>query len=184
MNFNNILKKYNFTQTQVAKILNVNQNTISQWVNKKRKIKIDTLHKLAEALGITLQELLLITEEDNSNQSAIQYDISNIIFGSKEEFYKMLGLTVTEIKNLQFILIEKKTYLEPVISSGNWLIVKQSSEPEFNNYHIVEYKGKQFICLIYFKNNKFVLKTNNTEIVLKRNEFVTLAVVKAVLHSL
>lgn len=50
------------TQKQLADILNVSQNAIYNWENGKREIKIETLQKIADALGCGLVALMGIDE--------------------------------------------------------------------------------------------------------------------------
>lgn len=47
-----------YSQTELSKLLNVSQNTISQWESGARKPDIITLKKLAYILGCTTDELL------------------------------------------------------------------------------------------------------------------------------
>lgn len=46
------------TQEQVAKLLNVNQNTISNWENGIAKPKTKDLPKIAKLFGVSISELL------------------------------------------------------------------------------------------------------------------------------
>ena len=55
----------NFSQAQLAKKAGVLQSTISDIENGKRNPRIDTLQKLANALDVSLNELL----EDNKTKA-------------------------------------------------------------------------------------------------------------------
>lgn len=46
------------TQEQVAKLLNVNQNTISNWENGIAKPKTKDLPKIAKLFGVSISELI------------------------------------------------------------------------------------------------------------------------------
>ena len=56
--FEELRKKSKPTQTELAGKLNVKQNTISNWENRKAKPNIPTIVKLAEVLGVTTDEVI------------------------------------------------------------------------------------------------------------------------------
>ena len=47
-----------YTQTEVAKALNVARNTVSQWENSKRDPDCETLLKLSNFFNVSIDELL------------------------------------------------------------------------------------------------------------------------------
>lgn len=47
-----------YTQSQVAKYLNIKQNTYSQYENEKRQLPIDVLIKLAKFYKVTTDYIL------------------------------------------------------------------------------------------------------------------------------
>lgn len=51
-------KESGLTQMELARKLNVKQNTISNWENGKSKPDIITTTKLAEVLGVTTDEVI------------------------------------------------------------------------------------------------------------------------------
>jgi len=46
------------TQTELAGMVNVGQNTVSQWETGERKPRVDMLMQLAKIFGCTVDELL------------------------------------------------------------------------------------------------------------------------------
>ena len=50
-------KKLNFSQARLAELMNVSQNTISQWEIGRRNPSIKSAIKLAEILETTVEEL-------------------------------------------------------------------------------------------------------------------------------
>lgn len=62
MGLKQYLKMNNISNYELSKKSNVAESTISQFLNKKRKIKLDTACKLSDALGITLNKFRELTE--------------------------------------------------------------------------------------------------------------------------
>ena len=66
MNYSEILKdlmlEKNLSQMQLAKILNVNQTTISQWLMQKKKPSYENILAIYNAFGITPNELFGIED--------------------------------------------------------------------------------------------------------------------------
>lgn len=116
------------TQKQLADILDVSQNAIYNWENGKREIKIETLQKIADALGCSLIALMGIdeykkTEKYKTGMRSVEaYDgvlaILKNIYGNVQEkdiqqeygesFYYLVGnepdtfiLYEVDIENLQ-----------------------------------------------------------------------------------
>ena len=56
--FEELRKESGLTQMELARKLNVKQNTISNWENGKSKPDIITTTKLAEVLGVTTDEVI------------------------------------------------------------------------------------------------------------------------------
>ena len=52
------------TQEQVAKLLNVNQNTISNWENGIAKPKTKDLQRIAKLYGVSISELIESMNEE------------------------------------------------------------------------------------------------------------------------
>lgn len=50
--------KNNLTQTELAKLIGVNQTLISKLEKKKAKPSVDTVYKLADALNVEPQQIL------------------------------------------------------------------------------------------------------------------------------
>lgn len=57
-NFRNYIEKRGITPYRVAKDTNISTSTLSDWKNGKSTPKTDKLVKIAEYLGITLEELV------------------------------------------------------------------------------------------------------------------------------
>lgn len=54
----------NYTQTYVAKFLNIKQNTYSQYESGLREISLDSLAKLAELYNTSVDFILGLTDYD------------------------------------------------------------------------------------------------------------------------
>ncbi|MFI3166898.1 MAG: helix-turn-helix transcriptional regulator [Bacillota bacterium] len=57
-NLTNLILENNMTQSDVAKIIGVKQNSISRWANGEREPSLDTLIKLSVIFNVSLNELL------------------------------------------------------------------------------------------------------------------------------
>lgn len=53
-----IMKSKNLTQVDLAKLANVSQNTISNWLNNTSSPNIKNLDSLAKSLGLTVGDLI------------------------------------------------------------------------------------------------------------------------------
>lgn len=62
MGLKQYLKTNNISNYKLSKKSTVAESTISQFLNGKRKIKLDTACKLSDALGISLNEFRILTE--------------------------------------------------------------------------------------------------------------------------
>ena len=58
MRLKELREENNLTQTQVAELLNVKQNTYSQYETEKRQLSIDVLIKLAKLYKVTTDYIL------------------------------------------------------------------------------------------------------------------------------
>ena len=56
--FEDLRKSSKFTQMELARKLNVKQNTISNWENGKAKPDIQMTKKLAEVFGVSTDEVI------------------------------------------------------------------------------------------------------------------------------
>ena len=76
--FSALLKERNITQTQIAKALQVKQNTVSQWKDGKREPDFDTLLKICILLDVAPSEMLGFKSfEDNFGKEYIRSVIGN-----------------------------------------------------------------------------------------------------------
>lgn len=82
--FSALLKDRNITQTQMAKALQVKQNTVSQWKDGKREPDFDILLKICLLLDVAPSEMLGFKSfEDNFGKEFIRS-----IIGNDSEFQK------------------------------------------------------------------------------------------------
>lgn len=57
-----IMEKNNLSQDKMAKIIGVNQTTISQWLKNKKKPSYDNILAIYQKFGVTPNELMGIEE--------------------------------------------------------------------------------------------------------------------------
>ena len=70
-------KKKNIAQMDLAKMLGVNQTMISQWERGTSNPKLTTLHRIAEALEVSIYELL----GDNERELFVEGEASALFHG-------------------------------------------------------------------------------------------------------
>ena len=58
-NLENIMQKRNKTQSDLVKDLSFRQATVSDWLNGKKYPRMDKVEKLANYLGVSINELLM-----------------------------------------------------------------------------------------------------------------------------
>lgn len=58
-NLKNIMQKRNKTQSDLVKDLSLRQATVSDWLNGKKYPRMDKVEKLANYLGVSINELLM-----------------------------------------------------------------------------------------------------------------------------
>lgn len=58
-NLKNIMQKQNKTQSDLVKDLSFRQATVSDWLNGKKYPRMDKVKKLANYLGVSINELLM-----------------------------------------------------------------------------------------------------------------------------
>lgn len=95
MNLDKILKKYKISQTQLARNLNITQQTMNSYTLNKSEPNIDTLCKIADYFHITLDELVgrdtrlvnLASLDDNTREA-----IQSILSMTSDEVDKLLNI--------------------------------------------------------------------------------------------
>ena len=100
----NLRKDRGLYQKQIAKLLNTNQNTVSNIEKNQRELKIDEVIKLANFFDVSTDYLLCLTDDKRPvEQILIESDISNNTTELKEFIEKALYKTkedlVTVIKS-------------------------------------------------------------------------------------
>jgi len=96
------IKKYRenkgITQEQMAEALNVTRQAISNWETGRTEPDIDTLQRLSDYLGITIEEL--IYGEKQSNITNVTNVHKNFQFGAKEGigFGSVVAIVISYVK--------------------------------------------------------------------------------------
>lgn len=93
-NIRRIRKEKGWTQAELAKVLNVSQQMIGQFENNKNPPKLETVEKIASALGVTPFDLMGFDYWDQKNP-----DIGKEVAESRgfEAYLKSLGYALEEI---------------------------------------------------------------------------------------
>ena len=67
MNLRELRKSRGMTQQELAKSVNIKQNTVSQWESGRRKPPSTILPQLATVLGCTIDDLFARADTDQSS---------------------------------------------------------------------------------------------------------------------
>jgi len=113
----------NFTQKELATLLNVSQNAVYNWENEKREPSMDMVTKIADALGVSEQELLGFKDEVYAFHKAM------------EERESLKNVTIENDKGvLDGILISDQKLLNDFHElnlSGKYEAIKRVSELKY-----------------------------------------------------
>lgn len=75
MRLKQLRKEAHMTQAELAKELNVAQNTLSNWENGKRQIDLDSLERVANYFNVTM-DYLLETSDNPKSENSLCYPLS------------------------------------------------------------------------------------------------------------
>lgn len=90
-NIRRLRKEKGWTQAELAKVLNVSQQMIGQFENNKNPPKIETVEKIASALGVTPFDLMGFDYWDQQNPDAgKEYTVSE----SWDNYLKSMGYII------------------------------------------------------------------------------------------
>ena len=111
-NLKNIMQKRNKTQSDLVKDLSFRQATVSDWLNGKKYPRMDKVEKLANYLGVSINELLM--------QSVSEPPIPEIQFTDQEKSmikkYRQLNTDgknrVDYVLNMEFDLMNNSAEKE------------------------------------------------------------------------
>ena len=118
-NIKRIRKVKNISQKELANRLNISPQNLAQYENGKRKPKIETLNRIATALGVNVTDLM---------------DISNILSESKKilsntttfrDYLGSLGYVIGENEHTdyQMHILENGTYID--LNSDDMKIINE-----------------------------------------------------------
>ncbi|MGN0730972.1 MAG: helix-turn-helix transcriptional regulator [Treponema sp.] len=89
------LKRNNMSQKDLAKRLEVSEVTVSRWLNGERDPSIETLNRIADALGCSTSAFFIT--DDAMGEKKPAEEKSGISTGLKVTFGVILGLIMTAI---------------------------------------------------------------------------------------
>ena len=94
-NIKRIRKEKNIPQKELAKRLNISPQNLAQYENGKRRPKIKTLNRIADALGVKPYELspnIMDWGDFDTNSTHIQEDLTQI--ETIENYFQLLGFSI------------------------------------------------------------------------------------------
>lgn len=96
MNLDKILKKYKISQTQLARNLNITQQTMNSYALNKSEPNLETLCKIADFFHITVDELL--------GRDTRLVNLASLDDNTKEVIQAVLSMTSDEVDKLLNII--------------------------------------------------------------------------------
>ena len=99
-----IRKEKGYTQSSLAKELNVSQNAVYNWENKKCEPSIEMIKKIADVLDVSLYDLIVISTD---------------LTISSEETAKMAGVILDQIHDSKVLSASGEIYLNRYYSMLN-----------------------------------------------------------------
>lgn len=96
-NLKNLRIQHGYTQKKLADKLDVSQNAVYNWENGKREPGIETIEKIADALDVTVFEILGYNNPSWVDLFSGGASCANV---SIEETLKELGLTSDDLQSL------------------------------------------------------------------------------------
>jgi len=81
--FEQLLQKYGISAYKVSKETGITQSTLSDWKRGRSTPKTDTMKKIADYFGVTVNYLM--TGEDAPDDSARNPELSNVYFSLAKE---------------------------------------------------------------------------------------------------
>lgn len=184
--------KKRMSQTEMAKIMCVSQGTYSLWENDKVRIDNDSLQKLADFFGVSVDYLLGRDEFHPTNELPIEnYFIRLPVFGSiRAGFGRSLVPEVTgdfeEVppsttrgypKNELMVLIVKGDSMYPDFQDGDRVLIHRQDSVDSGDIAAIIYDGEDAtIKKIRYESgqNWFEMIPRNPEFKTKRIEGVNL----------
>ena len=94
-------KKKGMTQNEIAEKMNITDKAVSKWERDLSCPDINTISKLADVLGVSVEELLKAKKNDNSNTKL--KDFINLIF---KAVALAMGIAVVVLNILNQIVVK------------------------------------------------------------------------------
>lgn len=168
--FSNNLKKYmnmiGVNQNDIAKITGVSQQSVSNWINRKQIPRMGIIERLADYFGILKSDLL---EDKDDVSNGIKIPILGTVIA---------GIPVTAVEDIigyeeisekmarcgdYFALKIKGDSMEPKMSKGDIVIVKQQNTVENGQIAIVLVNGDEAtVKKVRFRDNGIELIAFNS----------------------
>ncbi len=173
--YDNLLKSKNISNYKVSKETGITQTTLSAWKNGKITPKTDTLQKIADYFGVSLDYLTGNTVDDNNETNTIK-SVRIPVLGKVSA-----GIPIEAIENFEseeweeipqsmaskweyFALKIKGKSMEPKFSEGDVVIVRKQPTLESGEIGVIVVNG----CDATVK--KVVKQTNGISLVALNQE--------------
>lgn len=157
MSLKKLRKQHKMSQEQLASLLNVKQNTISNWENGKSDIDNESLFMLAKIFNCSIEELLCkessTTLSNIYSTSVILYDVIGKVSAgyngqAVEEYTGETEYIPTELlrglpKEDYFVLEVKGDSMYPKLLDGDRVLVQRTNSVDSGSIAIVLYDGDE-----------------------------------------
>lgn len=155
----------NITQMEFAKMIGVAQNTVSNWENGNRLIDTETITRIADFFGVTVDYLLGKEESPSPKRKGVKIPVlGRVAAGTPieavEEILDYEEITPEMDATGDFFALQiNGDSMEPKLSKGDVVIVRQQEDVQSGDIAIVLVNGNDATC-------KKVLKHENGGITL------------------
>ena len=164
------LNKYQYTQAAFAKQMNVSTATVSNWCNGLKSPRMDKIDHMCAIFNCSRSDLLeekdIIRSQKKSEAYAIpvfDYISCDKTFCSTEKIIDTEEIPESLAKTGEFYALRiKGDSMEPKISSGDVVIVRQQDDADTGDTVIATIAGEYAVCkrLRKYKEGLELISTN------------------------
>lgn len=172
-NLKNILKRSSKTQTDMAKDLNINESTVSSWVNGKKYPRRDKIEMMADYFNIMPSD---ITDNKTQEETAKTFPVVEIPVVSKVsagmpiyaeenvvDHIFVAGMTLSESKN-HFGLIVNGDSMDKEFREGDVVIVEKDGVVENGQIGVVMINGySATVKRISYQKDMIILQPDSND---------------------
>lgn len=135
------------SQEKLSKLLNIGQQTLSQYESNKRKLPIDLLEKYAEIFNVSIDYIMGRTDNPETNKSTtnIKYQING---GKFNKTTMKWGIKVIIVNEESIVIKELKEVIENITKNAHYLKSECNSNAAKRKYIYLEAENEEEVTVI------------------------------------